>query len=115
MRTCCHRNPSLSQPGVNKRSPSAKYHLLRDMTAWAVPAGILLLVPKCPLCLAAYVMLCTGVALSAPAATRVRLLLIVLGGGTLMLMVVLRLYRWYQGSHPIKQECQDAEQNCHAR
>ncbi len=104
MKTCCHSNQSLVPGGAKKRSPSAKYHLLREMTAWAVPAGILLLVPKCPLCLAACVMLCTGVALSAPAAAIMRWLLIMLGGGTLVLMAALRLYRRYRSSHPFKQE-----------
>ena len=115
MRTCCQSDRSPPQPGAKTRSPTAKRRMPLKMTAWVLPAGILLVVPKCPLCLAAYVMLCTGVALSAPAATRMRWLLIVLGGCALILMAAHRLYCWYRSSHPFKQENQHAEPHCHAR
>ena len=45
---------------------------------WALPVTTLALVPKCPLCVAGYVLLISGIGLSLPAATAVRWTLIVL-------------------------------------
>ena len=39
-----------------------------DVGGWLVSGGLLLLMPKCPLCLAAYVAAFTGLGLSLPAA-----------------------------------------------
>ena len=44
---------------------------------WVLPIAALALVPKCPGCVAAYVLLFTGVGLSLPVATAVRWTLIV--------------------------------------
>jgi hypothetical protein len=68
---------------------------LLEGAGWIVPAGVLALLPKCPVCLAAYVAIGTGLALSASAATYLRLALLVMCGASLSLMALRRLSRMF--------------------
>jgi hypothetical protein len=52
---------------------------------WIVPSAVLALMPKCPLCVASYYTLLTGLGMSLAAAVVVRNLLIVLSIGVLTL------------------------------
>ncbi len=47
--------------------------MIRRALAWLGPAALLLLVPKCPACLAAYIAAWTGLGLSVTAASYLRL------------------------------------------
>jgi hypothetical protein len=86
---CCEIG---SRDGGDKTSPT----LLRrcsGIAEWLVPGALLALLPKCPLCLIAYVALATGVGLSVSTAIYLRVGLGVLCVGSLMFLVVRRLLR----------------------
>ena len=56
--------------------PSAWVRRLRVAGEWLVPSVGLALMPKCPVCVAAYVALATGIGISMAAATYLRFALI---------------------------------------
>jgi hypothetical protein len=66
---------------------------VREIFAWVLPSAILVSVPKCPACLAAYVTLWTGLGLSLSAATYLRGVLLFLCVASLLLLIVGRLDR----------------------
>lgn len=45
----------------------------RKLASWIVPGSLLVLMPKCPVCLAGYIALATGLGISIPAATNLRM------------------------------------------
>ncbi|HKX83144.1 MAG TPA: hypothetical protein VJL58_02900 [Pyrinomonadaceae bacterium] len=57
---------------------------LRSLTKWTAPGAILLIVPKCPLCIVAYVAMFTGVGLSVSTAATLRITLIVVSSAILL-------------------------------
>jgi hypothetical protein len=73
---------------VPKRS---KDTLRRGISAlpWLVPGSLLVLMPKCPVCFAAYIALFTGTGISIPAASGLRLFLIIACGASLLLLAFL--------------------------
>ena len=56
--------------------------------------GLWALVPKCPMCLAAYMALWTGIGLSFTQASYIRWGLMLTSGGLLCILVLNRLRRW---------------------
>lgn len=87
-RCCC---------GVDARDPigvSARaVRRCRDVVGWILPAAGLALLPKCPVCIAAYVALGTGVGISIPAAAHLRTLLAVLCAGSLSCLIATKVRR----------------------
>lgn len=65
----------------------------RNLAGWVVPGAILILLPKCPACLAAYVAAATGLGLSFASATHLRTSLLILCVTSLLFLAGKRLSR----------------------
>src|SRR5260221_2998287 len=63
---------------------------VREILAWLVRSDILVLVPKCPGCLAAHVALWTGLGLSLSTATYLRWALLLVGVAALLFLIMAR-------------------------
>jgi hypothetical protein len=93
-RRCCLVNSgALEQNKAGERIAGGDPHppsFMRrslDLIAKVVPVALLVVLPKCPACLVAYVALGTGIGLSLTAATSLRLLLMVACVGSLIFFV----------------------------
>jgi hypothetical protein len=79
----------------NSRGPTFTRRWV-EVGRWMVPGAILALLPKCPMCLAAYVALWSGISLSLTVATTLRLSLLFLSGGLILLLVARNMRRLIQ-------------------
>jgi hypothetical protein len=82
MSACCHAARNRKTPTWTRR--------VREVSAWVLPSAILVLVPKCPACLAAHVAIWTGFGLSLSTATYLRWGLLVLCVASLLFLMVNR-------------------------
>jgi hypothetical protein len=83
MSACCDAAGTPNTPMWARR--------VREILAWVLPSAILVLVPKCPACLAAHVALWTGLGLSLATATYLRWALLFLCVASLLFLIVTRL------------------------
>ena len=85
---CCDRKPR-----ADHEAPQQKTWLgrMRAAAGWIIPGAVLALMPKCPICLAAYVALGTGFTMSYSSAHILMRVLTVLCIGILALCVVRRV------------------------
>ena len=62
-----------------------------EIAGWVVPGVTLALIPKCPVCVATYVALATGIGISLPRATCLRAILVMLCATSLVFIAARRL------------------------
>jgi len=87
-RHCCQIK---TRAGDNARRPASRLRRGGEAAGWIVSSVTLALLPKCPVCVAAYVALATGIGISLPTATYLRAMLVVLCAASLVLIAARRL------------------------
>ena len=85
MNACCAAAGNRKTPALVRPIPA--------VFAWFLPCATLMLVPKCPACLAAYLTLWTGLGLSLVAAAYLRWALLFLCVASLIFLILARLVR----------------------
>ena len=87
MHCCCTNSDSSSRPSRDAARVSWPRRIAR-LIQWAIPIATLALVPKCPICVAAYVVLFTGIGLSLSAAAAMRWAVIALSMAALACLLL---------------------------
>jgi hypothetical protein len=85
MSACC--------AAASDRKTPTRVRRVRETFAWILPSAILVLVPKCPACLAAHLTLWTGLGLSLSTASYLRWVLLFLCVASLFFLIVERMDR----------------------
>jgi hypothetical protein len=93
---------TLQEPGCCCAAPSPlprsnPWRRGLEVAEWAIPGALLALMPKCPVCLAAYVALGTGIGLSITVASYLRVVLLVACIASLSYLVATRARRAMRG------------------
>ena len=80
-----------ASPPLPRRRVTAVGRRLAELAGWLIPATLLAFFPKCPLCVAGYVALATGLGISLATATYLRWTLLALCVGSLAYMAARRM------------------------
>jgi membrane protein implicated in regulation of membrane protease activity len=85
---CCQRQPHATS---GAREQTTWRHRARKIAEYIIPGALLVLMPKCPMCLVAYVAFCSGLTISCSSAHLLMRLVTALCIGTLTLCVIRRV------------------------
>jgi len=97
----CQRKP---RSGPEAPLQSSWLSRVRGVASWVLPGALLALMPKCPICLAAYVALFTGFTMSGSSAHILMRTLTVLCLSTLALCAVRRVLSCAQNKQTLNQQ-----------
>lgn len=90
---CCNATEGATRGQDNPARPPSRRRRLGEFAGWLFPTATLVLMPKCPVCLAAYVALFSGMGISIASASILRTALLTLCIVTLLGLAVWRLRR----------------------
>jgi len=95
---CCQKTRG---GGGHVRQPASRWRRARKVAGWLIPGAVLALLPKCPMCLAAYVALGTGLTLSYASAHVLMCTLTWLCVSVLAFCVMGRMIKSFRRKHPL--------------
>lgn len=71
--------------------PASRWRHGGEVVGWIIPTAALALLPKCPACVIGYVALATGIGISLPTATYLRVMLVAVCVTALVLLIGIRV------------------------
>jgi hypothetical protein len=84
---CCQR----ARDGGSASRSTSRWRRGGEIAGWILPTATLALLPKCPACVIGYVALATGIGISLPTATYLRVTLLALCVASLVFVIGTRL------------------------
>jgi len=71
--------------------PASRWRCSGEIAGWILPTATLALLPKCPACVVGYVALATGIGISLPTATYLRVMLVAVCVAAFAFLIAIRL------------------------